>query len=240
MTIDKQLLYRRLDNFILDYYPNNRKKDCLRRLCKMIILHHPENNCIKVGNVSLWKHLPKSKSLFHVGKNKGLAIGNLTSQMFANFYLTPFDYYCESLGLIIVRYADDFVIGHENLEYLKSCIPLLKEFANKELLLTIHPDKLYIQECSKGVVFVGAIIKQNRIYCGHRAISKMYEKIISKYSEYKEENLEKFISSINSYLGLMRHYKSYKIRKRFIMNHIKEWLPYITIGKNYQKLNISK
>lgn len=75
--------------------------------------------------------------------------------MFANFYLTPFDHYCESLGLTIVRYADDFVVGHENLEYLKSCIPLLKTFATEQLLLTVHPDKLYIQECSRGVTFVG-------------------------------------------------------------------------------------
>ena len=237
MTIDKQLLCEKLDSFIVQNYPENRKKNCLRWLCRMIILHHPEDNCIKVGNISLWEKLPPSKSLFYVGKDKGLAIGNLTSQMFANFYLTPFDYFCMSLGLMIVRYADDFVVGHENLEYLKSCIPLLKTFATEQLLLTLHPDKLYIQECSRGVTFVGAIIKQNRIYCGGRAICKMYNKVSSRYSHYNENKIDDFISSVNSYLGLMRHYKSYKVRKKFILNNMDEWVPHIEIGKGYQKIN---
>ena len=238
MSLDKRLLCERLDRFIVERYPDNRKKECLRWLCRLIVLHHPEDNCIKVGNISLWEKLPPSKSLFYVGKDKGLAIGNLTSQMFANFYLTPFDYYVVyELGLDIVRYADDFVVGHHDLEYLKACIPAMKAFATKQLLLTIHPDKLYIQECCKGVTFVGAIIKQTRIYCGGRAISKMYEKVASTYPIYIEEDIDMFISSINSYLGLMRYYKSYKVRKRFILTHLIEWLPHIRIGKNYQKIN---
>lgn len=238
MSLDKELLRQRLDNFIIQNYPDNRKKECLRWLCEMVVPHHPEDDCEKVGNLSLWKLLPPSKSLFYVGKDKGLAIGNLTSQMLANFYLTPFDYKARELGLDIVRYADDFVVGHHDLEYLKTCIPILKEFAKTHLKLTIHPDKLYMQECSGGVTFVGAIIKRNRIYCGHRAIGKMYDKVASKFPYYEEAELESFVSSVNSYLGLMRHYKSYKVRKKFILTEIDEWLPYITIGKSYEKINI--
>lgn len=238
MSLDKELLRQRLDNFIIQNYPDNRKKECLRWLCEMVVPHHPEDDCEKVGNLSLWKLLPPSKSLFYVGKDKGLAIGNLTSQMLANFYLTPFDYKARELGLDIVRYADDFVVGHHDLKYLKTCIPILKEFAKTHLKLTIHPDKLYMQECSKGVTFVGAIIKQDRIYRGHRAIGKMYDKVASKFPYYEEAELESFVSSVNSYLGLMRHYKSYKVRKKFILTEIDEWLPYITIGKSYEKINI--
>ena len=42
MSIDKNLLYSMLDKFIVDRYPENRKKECLKWLCKEIILHHPE------------------------------------------------------------------------------------------------------------------------------------------------------------------------------------------------------
>lgn len=241
MSIDKKLLCDMLDNFIVQNYPDNRKKEHLRWLCKMIVLHHPEDNCIKTGSVKLWARLPKSKSLFYVGKDKGLAIGNLTSQMFANFYLTTFDYYVKyTLGLEIVRYADDFIVGSENLEYLKKCIPLMMSFAADKLLLTIHPDKIYIQESQKGVTFVGGIVKKDRIYCGGKAISKMYQKIQSRYPKFKKEKLESFVSSVNSYLGLMRHYKTYKIRKKFINTRIKKWLPYIEIGKNYHKINMKE
>ena len=63
-----------------------------------------------------------------------------------------------------VRYADDFVVGHHDLEYLKRCIPLMREYAQKALLLTIHPEKLYIQEYKHGVTFIGAIIKREIEY----------------------------------------------------------------------------
>ena len=230
-SIDKRLLCKRLDDFIVQYYPENRKKLCLRFLCRLIILHHPERDCIKKGNLKLWKLLPPHKSMFVVGKkNKGLAIGNLTSQMFANFFLTPLDYFItNTLGLTLyVRYADDFVIGHSDLEYLKICIPLIHQFALNYLLLTIHPDKLYIQECHKGIQFIGAIIKPNRIYCSNRSIAKFYSKL-----EDVETVDEKVVASSNSYLGLFKHFKTYHIRKQMIKG-----LPGIQIGKSYEKISL--
>lgn len=230
VSIDKYLLWRRLDDFIVSNYPDNRKKLCLRFLCRLIVLHHPERDCVKRGNPKLWGKLPPYKSMFVVGKNnKGLAIGNLTSQMFANFYLTPLDYFItEVLGLELhVRYADDFVIGHHDLEYLKKCIPIIRGFAEKILNLTIHPDKLYIQECHKGVQFIGAIIKPNRIYCSNRSIAKFQNKINNA------EVNEHLVASINSYLGLMGHYSTYHIRKKMIQH-----LPNLEFGRGYRKVKL--
>ena len=68
----------------------------------------------------------------------------------------------------------------------------------------------------------------------------MYQKIQSRYPKFKKEKLESFVSSVNSYLGLMRHYKTYKIRKKFINTRIKKWLPYIEIVKNYHKINMKE
>ena len=61
----------------------------------------------------------------------------------------------------------------------------------------------------------------------------MYDKVSS---EYDENGIDHFISSVNSYFGLMKHYKSYKVRKRFILTHLEQWIPYISIGKGYQKI----
>lgn len=231
-SIDKYLLWKRLDNFISNYYPENRKKLCIRFLCRLIVLHHPERDCIKKGNIRLWKLLAPYKCMFVVGKlNKGLAIGNLTSQMFANFFLTPIDYFIINiLGLTVyVRYADDFVIGHHNKNYLKLCIPLIKQFAENYLLLTIHPDKLYLQECHKGVQFIGAIIKPNRTYCSNRSIAKFYSKI--EGVEIPDDNV---VSSINSYLGLMRHYSTYHIRKKLIQH-----IAHLNFSKGYKKVKLT-
>lgn len=65
----------------------------------------------------------------------------------------------------------------------------------------------------------------------------MYNKVSSRYSHYNENKVDDFISSVNSYLGLMRHYKSYKVRKKFVLNNMNEWMPHIVIGKDYQKIN---
>ena len=85
MSINKQLLADMIDDFIVEYYENDRKKEKLRELCKQIVLHHPELNCEKRGDQSLWAKLDSNKSLFNVGYERGLPIGNLTSQIFCQF-----------------------------------------------------------------------------------------------------------------------------------------------------------
>lgn len=98
---------------------------------------------------------------------KGLPIGNLTSQLFANFYLTPFDHYVKhTLGVRYYgRYADDFVIVHPDREYLRELVPLLERFLRDELGLTLHPRKRWLQHYARGVSFLGVFIRPR---CGFR------------------------------------------------------------------------
>lgn len=78
--------------------------------------------------------MPKDKSLFTTKTGYGLPIGNLTSQVFANFYLTEFDHYIKHvLGIkCYLRYVDDFVIVHQDEEYLKYLIPNTIELKNRQ------------------------------------------------------------------------------------------------------------
>jgi hypothetical protein len=66
------------------------------------------------------------------------------------------------------RYVDDFVLIHENPTYLKGCIPKIREFLDMRLTLTLHPQKIYFQHVSKGVLFLGTFIKPWRQYVGKR------------------------------------------------------------------------
>ena len=237
MTIDKELLSEFLDDFIVYNYPNNRKKECLRWLCRKIIMHHPEHNCIRQCNIEKWNLLEKGKSLFDTEEGKGLAIGNLTSQMFANFFMTLLDYYIKyALGFKYYgRYVDDFLLYHNDKEY----IPKIKSYAKNVLKLNVHPNKIYMQEVKHGVKFIGADIMPNRIYCGNRTIGEFYNKLLTKYRHYDENKLEEFVSSVNSYLGYMKHYSTYNMRKEvFNSDLMKEWKDYIIIDKNLLKINI--
>ena len=235
MGIRKSLLSKRLDDFIISRYTNQRKLNTLRYLVYVTILNDPTENCIKTGNLDLWKILPPEKSLFSLPPDKGLPIGNLSSQMFANFYMTPLDYYIKyTLGITLYgRYVDDFMMyGPKNL-LLKSS-KLIRNFAQKNLDIEISEDKFYIQPYRRGVKFIGSTIKPGRIYCGNRVRGELEKKIYQTYPclERKDE----FVSSVNSYLGLIRHYSSYNIRKDLLSNLPDGWEMYIKPSSDFLKV----
>ena len=242
MNIDKLLLAKMLDDFIVEKYEDNRKKECLRWLCNMIIMHHPEDNCVIKCSKELWKALGKGKSLFDIDKAKGLAIGNLTSQLFANFYMTKMDYFIKNnLGFKYYgRYVDDFLIFDTDKEKLKKSIKLIREFCRVELMLDLHPNKIYLQNCKHGVNFIGAVIMPNRIYCGNRTIGQFYNKLYSIYRTPNKNDVENFVSSVNSYLGYMKHYSSYNKRKEILIKSglLEAWKEYITINDDLLKISI--
>ena len=169
MSIDKRILFQLLRRFIIKKY-HAPGKSIILRLVKQIVFYNPENNCVIKGKRSDWNGLPCHKSLFWSNKYCGLPIGNLTSQIFANFYFNMLDkYVTENLGIKYYgRYVDDFVLVHESKEVLLDAHKKIKNFLETRLRLQLHPQKFYLQECRKGVKFVGAVIKPNRIYIGNR------------------------------------------------------------------------
>lgn len=90
MSINKDLLWARLQAFINARY-HQADKHLVLELCRIIIDNDPTKNCLIKGQASDWHGLPTTKSLFHSPVRCGLPIGNLTSQVFANFYLNAFD-----------------------------------------------------------------------------------------------------------------------------------------------------
>ena len=69
-----------------------------------------------------------------ISKEKGLPIGNLTSQFWANIYLNELDNFITSNHLEFVRYMDDTIIFSNNKKTLKNFLPRLRNF----LLLTLR------------------------------------------------------------------------------------------------------
>ncbi len=237
MSINKNILFEKLEHFIQQKYNATDKGRCpepveglIVELCRKTIYNDPTKNCIIKGKRNDWNNLPETKSLFHSKPNCGLPIGNLTSQVFANFYMDSFDHYIKHDLKIRYygRYVDDFVIVHESKEYLKSLIPKLSEFLQLELQVTIHPKKIYLQHFSKGVKFLGAIILPNRIYIASRTKGNFYyaiekqNQIARKHKPTKEQQ-QAFQSSMNSYLGIMKHYRTYKLRKEMLFKNLSAW-----------------
>ncbi len=95
---------------------------------------------------------------------KGLPIGNLTSQVFANLYLHELDFHLvHRLGVKeFLRYMDDLVVLGTDAGRLKSLIPRINGFLRSELDLRLHPDKTYLADMSQGVEFLGYHITLRR------------------------------------------------------------------------------
>lgn len=247
MSIDHLILFQKIKETLFRYKDIiNFDFDFVLHLLEKVIFNDPTKNCILKGSKKDWKNLPKDKSLFFTDKNKGLPIGNLTSQLFGNVYLNDFDHFikCKLKIKYYGRYVDDFVIVHPDKEYLKSIVPQLREYLKSNLLLNLHPKKIYLQHYSKGVSFLGAIIKPYRIYIKNRTKGNFYRKIKfwnnlwQKGEKVKREDFKKFISSINSYLGIIGHYQTYKLRKKLIKQNISSLpKPYIDIDDDFNKIS---
>ncbi len=72
---------------------------------------------------------------------------------------------------------DYFVIVHPNKDYLKSLIPKIRSYLQKELNPELQPNKIYLRHFSKGVQFLGTIIKPHRIYIANRTKGNFYQAI---------------------------------------------------------------
>jgi len=229
MHINRHLLFERLRQFIFQKY-HHPDRDLIIELCRKVIFNDPTQNCLIKGNKKDWADLPNNKSLFHSPPNCGLPIGNLTSQVFANFYMNSFDHYIkDELGIRYYgRYVDDFLIVHPDKEYAKSLLPMIADFLQTRLALTLHPKKIYLQHYAKGVQFLGAVIKPNRVYIANRTKGNFYtaiekQNIVARDHKPTKEEQALFLSSMNSYLGIMKHYKTYKLRKKMIFKFLAGW-----------------
>ena len=235
MSIDKQILARLIDCFILDRYTGEDIED-LRYLCRVVIFHQPEKNCERHSPARYWDYLPPNKSLFTNGEGKGIAIGNLFAQLFANFLLNGLDWYLEELGIKYHgRYVDDFYCIHRDKAVLLSAVPKIRAKLG-EYGLTLNEKKFYLQHYTKGVQFTGSIVKPRRSYTCNNTITNFVAAIRRLNNAKDLRQAEHAVNSINSYLGLLRHNNEYNTRKRVLKMIESQAYEYVYIKKNYSIL----
>jgi len=145
---------------------------------------------------------------FEKTENKGLPLGNVTSQLFSNIYLNEFDQFVKHELKIkyYIRYCDDFVIVSKDKRFLELLIPHIALFLMNKLGLSLHPRKVEIRKISQGIDFLGYVALPH--YRVLRTNTKKRILRLSKSSNFKEETKQ-------SYLGVLSHCKGYKIANSF-------------------------
>ena len=128
-------------------------------------------------------------------ENKGLPIGNLTSQYFANHYLSSMDHYVkEDLKVKeYIRYMDDFLVFASDMDELKMFIEKIKFFSEDVLNLTLKP--IIILNVRDGIPFLGYKVFPQKVLLNSRSKKRLRFRIV-KYQEY----LDKGIWSENRYM----------------------------------------
>ncbi len=99
-------------------------------------------------------------SYFHTKGRRGIPIGNLTSQLFANVYLHEVDMFAKQTLKIrhYIRYMDDILLFHTDKKQLREWQARLTEFLYEELYLTVNPRKVRVYPSRLGVDFVGYVL----------------------------------------------------------------------------------
>jgi len=145
---------------------------------------------------------------FHTKDNYGvgLPLGNLTSQLLVNIYMNEFDQFLKRTLKICycVRYADDFVVVHENRWYLESVLFKISAFLKTRLKLSLHPEKVFIKTFASGIDFLGWVH-----FPHHRVL-----RTVTKRRVFKKMHRNPSDETISSYLGLLGHGNAYKLKKR--------------------------
>lgn len=240
MSIDKTIMSKMIDDLIVKEYNDDVDKETLRYICRILIMHHPEKNCIRKSPDSYWDKLPENKSLFTNGENKGLAIGNLFSQLFANYYLNSIDWLWDENGIPHHgRYVDDMYGILDDKDKLLSMIPKIKRSLHR-LGLRLNNRKFYLQHYTKGVEFTGTIVKPYREYSDNRILDNMAYEIERLNNIHSIKQIEPIVGSINSYLGVLSHVDEYANKRRLLDSISHDVMKYIYIGGHYEKLVIKK
>ena len=92
-------------------------------------------------------------------RRRGLPIGNLTSQFFANLYLDGLDHFCKEVlrAKGYVRYADDFVLFHDDPDQLADWRRSIARFLEGRRL-QLHPDKTWVAGTCEPTTFLGFVL----------------------------------------------------------------------------------
>lgn len=139
------------------------------------------------------------------------------------------------------RYVDDFIMVHQDKEFLKSVMKKCRVWLDTHLGMTLHPKKIYLQPYQRGVQFLGSYIKPKVLYIDKRTKTNFYALVKQINVEFmkNKDNVEyykKIRAKINSYLGTMQNFSSFKLRKKILSTLIDSFWICFGVDSAYKKV----
>lgn len=165
-------------------------------------------------------HWLPGDDLFAPLRPQGLPIGNLTSQFWANVYLNELDQFAkrELRCRAYMRYADDFLLFHDDKATLQRWLDALRCFAAERLRLQLHTTKCQVFPSRTGVPFLGF-----RHFGSHRrlkrpAVVRFRRRLRALQNAYSEGTIsrERVGESVRSWSAHAAHGNTYRLRNQIL------------------------
>lgn len=121
---------------------------------------------------------------YEVNPGKGLPIGNLTSQYFANHYLSQCDHYAKEVLHVrsMIRYMDDVLLFADDRQSLVDMVDNYLAHAKKTLKIDYHPP--VINKVIYGVPFLGYVVYPDKMRLSSRSRKRFIDKIQGLDADY--------------------------------------------------------
>ncbi|OKY74308.1 MAG: hypothetical protein BM485_14395 [Desulfobulbaceae bacterium DB1] len=232
MSIDREILFAILRRHV--------GAPILLGLARTILDADCTANYLAKGDPALLGQVPPGKSLFHVGPGKGLPIGNLTSQFFANVYLNELDQFVkhELKCRFYLRYVDDFILLHESPEMLLAMRRRIKAFLADRLALELKPAPPVCKRVSEGSDFLGYIVRPDYLLVRNRVVGNLKDRLRrfrarmvvdgaigrDRYTalHLRRETIVELRQVLASYLGHFSHASAFRLIRSLWARH--PWL----------------
>jgi retron-type reverse transcriptase len=161
--------------------------------------------------------------LFAAGRPRGLPIGNLSSQFWANVYLHQLDQFVKQQLRCpaYLRYMDDFALFCDDKAQLQAWKSAVRDFVAARLRLVLHPKKSLVFPVKVGVDFCGF-----RIYPTHRrlrrsSVRRFVRRLRRQREAYRRGDLtlEEMHISVRSWLAHAAHGDTWRLRERIFADY---------------------
>jgi retron-type reverse transcriptase len=150
-------------------------------------------------------------------RRRGLPIGNLTSQFFANVYLNGFDHFVrEELKVgCYVRYVDDIALFGDDRDFLAAARSSIEEYL-ANLRLQIHPVKSQLFEPRHGACFVGFRVLPDRLRVRAENLRRARKRLRRLQGVYRDGGIGfgKLTECVRSWIAHLEHGDTWNLRKR--------------------------
>ncbi len=226
MSIDKDILYEQITAKVKD--------EKVLNLASKLIFHDCTDDYVLKGDRNYIDKISPQKSLFFTGRKKGLPIGNLTSQFFANVYLNELDQFVKHRMKCryYLRYCDDFVLLSDSRTELLKWKDEIKTFIKERLGLSLNEKRQSLQPVTNGINFLGYIVRKDYVLVRRRVVNNLREKL-SYYEKklvindkppyinvvYDYELLEKLKSTLASYFGHFKWVNTFNLKKSLLKRY---------------------